>query len=72
MVSEAPGLNYTYVYSSTEGGRILYISGTGFDATASNNRVTLGPFPCTVISSTNELISCITTPWVAGVVKSFW
>jgi hypothetical protein len=43
-------LTYQYygLYGSTEGGTTLYICGQGFDATASNNQVNFGPYPCII------------------------
>lgn len=40
-------LNY-YRQGSIMGGTYLYIKATGLDQTASNNRVTIGPYECKV------------------------
>lgn len=52
-----------YIYASTEGGKTIYIYGSGFDATASNNRVKFGDAPCIVKDggATNNVITCVTT-----------
>lgn len=54
---------WNYVYSSTEGGKVIYIYGEGFDATASNNKVTFGNDPCIVKDggASNNLITCVTS-----------
>lgn len=55
--------NSSYIYGSVEGGTTLYIFGSGFDATASGNTLSMGDFPCAVKEggASNTLLKCVTS-----------
>jgi hypothetical protein len=61
--ADRPSDYSTDIYSGTEGGTTVYIYGSGFDATASNNQVKFGDAPCIVKDggATNNVLTCITT-----------
>lgn len=48
---------------SVRGGTVIYIKGVGFSTIASNNQISVGPYPCIIpaAGATDTTLSCVTS-----------